>query len=789
MKNESENKWHQLIEALAEGVVVVNQEGTILYVNQYAAQLFGKQPMELTGTNFLYPVSADETQEIEIFNPSHGKLTVQMTVREGAWKDQFSWIISLQDISDLKAKEKSLKISSLGIGSAFEGIIITDAKGIILEANRAFLRMTGFKEHDVIGKNPKMLHSGEQNKLFYKHLWEALLEKGHWSGEMWDKRKEGKLFPVFVSISVVKNEAGDTTNYIGFYHDLTVLKKQQKQIEHVKYYDLLTGLPNKFLLTQRLERYMQEAANLDNGKTLIILSIRIFDPATQYSSYGEDATTREAIILDAVDRIDKATFRKEFIARIGYSEFVVIYYTKQSVESIANIAQNSINQLSKPFVVSSKTFHLNTIIGFTIYKKDLTISAEEILHHAEIARHKAKQRGSNCYDFFSPETEIKILEFNQRVEAIRQGLKVNQFELFYQPKVDLNSEKIIGLEALLRWQHPEKGLLSPDAFLTEIDAHPVSEELGNWALDTALAQAEELQRAKLALPISLNISAYQLQSKAFSKNLDKSFKNHPHLSGNMLMLEVLETEALRDLNLVSTLIEKCKAKGIVFALDDFGTGYSSLTYLKKLDVIEVKLDQSFIREILSHLHDLAILRSTISLCEMLGHRLVAEGVETMIHGKLLYYLGCNHVQGYAIAKPMPAKKLLSWIKNWSLGEEWKQSRFSEDELDEIVKLGTEHALAFRNIGHYIYDSKTAVKYTSSRDCPITKWLDSKKNKFQNEEIIKCIKELHEKEHHLGNEIINLVNTNQKAKALTKFQASENLRKKLLKTILVGLFET
>ncbi|WP_241480465.1 PAS domain-containing protein [Legionella norrlandica] len=240
--------WQQVIEAVALGVLVVNQEGQILYANDYAVQLFNTNRSELIGTNFSSPLAANVTQEIEVLKANDEVLTIHMTIKKGTWENRLVWVISLIDITEIKLKERLLKVSTQGVSSAFEGIIITDPKGTIIEVNKAFLKMTGFKEKEVVGKNPKMLHSGEQDVQFYKDLWSVLLEKGHWHGEIWDKKKSKKRFPVFLSISAVKNADGEVMNYIGFYHDLTVIKKQEQQIERFKYYDYLTGLPINFYL-------------------------------------------------------------------------------------------------------------------------------------------------------------------------------------------------------------------------------------------------------------------------------------------------------------------------------------------------------------------------------------------------------------------------------------------------------------------------------------------------------------------------------------------------------------
>ncbi|KTD21769.1 EAL domain-containing protein [Legionella londiniensis] len=593
MKNKRPNSWKRLIDALPHGVLIINGEGQIIYANASSAALFGTTRQKLIGTSFLYPLAAEETGEIEILRKDRTITSAQMTVREGAWQEEPAWIVALHDITELKDKEKRLSVVSKGVSSAFEGIVITDAQGTILEANQAFLNMSGFKKEDILGQNPRMWKSGKQDAQFYKHLWERLSSEGHWSGELWDKGGHNKLYPVFLSVSAVKNEAGDVTNYIGFFHDLTVIKQQEKQIEHVKYYDLLTGLPNKFLLTQKLEGFMRQASR--QQKNLLVMNIRVFDPKTRKSSYEEPPHVRDAIIIHAVNRIKEVLRQRKMLARTGYSEFVGICLEQgDTVDNAAILAGQLIKSLSKPYHIENKTYRLKTHIGITAYEANSACHAEELLHQGEIARHKARQKGDNSFDFFDPQFEKSLLEFSRHLEAVRGALKKNQLRLFYQPKVDLLTGNVIGVEALLRWMHPVRGLLLPHQFLLRLDNHPISLELGEWTLNHALKMAGQFLSHDIEIPISINVGSHELQHKNYFHHFMTIMKKYPRIPKKMILLEVLETEAIEDLDLVSDLINRFKAQGIHFALDDFGKKYSSLAYLKELDTREVKLDQSFL---------------------------------------------------------------------------------------------------------------------------------------------------------------------------------------------------
>lgn len=783
--NSTQDFWYQLVEKMAIGVLVINNEGQILYANDYVVQLFGVIRTELIGTNFLYPMAANKTQEVEILKSNNDVLTAHMTVRKSVWENRLVWIISLFDITELKLKEKLLKISSKGISSAYEGIIITDIEGTILEANNAFMKITGYTEKEIIGQKPAILHSRKQNEKFYQELWKILAEKEQWSGELWAKKKNKRLFPAFLTISAVKNSEGDVINYIGYYHDLTLIKKQEQQIENFKYYDYLTGLPNKFLLTQRLQKFISGLS--EENKELIVFNIRVFDSNSKNSLLDFPPNIRDKIILEVVNRIDRTSPKKMFLSRIGLCEFIVVYFIKNKIEVMASVAQRMIEKLSCPYYVKHQTIILQIIIGLTAYYKNSPFSAEDLLQQSEIARHKAQMNGVNIFEFFDPQVEERIIDFNKRIESVSKAIQLNELKIYYQPIVELKTAKVVGMEALLRWQHPDKGLLLPKQFLSDLDNHPLSLQLGDWVLNQVLHQIEKLLACNIKIPININVSSYQLQHPNFVKKLFDTLAQYPTVPHNLLILEILETEAIQDVALVSQIISQCKTKGINFSLDDFGTGYASLTFLKEFSTFEVKIDQSFIINIFDNPKDLAILKIMIEFCRVIGRTLVAEGVETVAHGKLLSFFGCSLIQGYAIAKPMPAKKLIPWIKNWRLGPEWSEYQFSQTALNELVEIGIKHYLTFQSIRLYLENHQFPKPELSLQLCPIEHWLLENQQTIKEGKTIKKVYDLHHKEHELGSTIIQLVEAGQKEQAAKLLTNLDKLRDNFLKEIINFIF--
>ncbi|HEN5542574.1 TPA: EAL domain-containing protein, partial [Legionella pneumophila] len=511
--------------------------------------------------------------------------------------------------------------------------------------------------------------------------------------------------------------------------------------------------------------------------------IRIFDSNSKNSLLDFLPNIRDKIILEVVKRIDRTSPKKMFFSRIGLSEFIVVYFIKSRIELMASIAQRMIEKLSCPYHISHKTIILQTIIGLTTYYKNTAFSAEDFLQQSEVARHKAQVKGINIFEFFDPQVEERIIEFNKRIESVSKAIQLNELKIYYQPIVELNTAEVAGLEALLRWKHPKKGLLLPKQFLSDIDNHPLSLQLGDWVLHQVLQQIEKLLACDIKIPIHINVSAYQLQHPNFVKKLFDTLALYPNVPHHLIMLEILETEAIDDLIYVSQIIAKCKTKGVNFSLDDFGTGYASLTFLKELNTTEVKIDRSFIIDIFDNPKELVILKTMIEFCRVIGRTLVAEGVETVAHGKLLSLFGCNLIQGYAIAKPIPASKLIPWIKNWKLAPEWGENRFSHAALNKLVKISIKHFLNFQSIRLYLENDQSPKPQLSLQACPIEQWLLENQQTIKEDKRFKKVCDLHHKEHKLGNIIIQLIQTGQREQAAKQLANLDGLRINFLKELM------
>ncbi len=443
----------------------------------------------------------------------------------------------------------------------------------------------------------------------------------------------------------------------------TLLLAQQQQqhqmLERMAHYDTLTDLPNRVLLADRLNQAMMQCQHHDQLLAVVFLDLDSFKAVND--SYGHDVGDKMLITLA---RRMRAAFRQgDTLSRIGGDEFVAVLTNLTKFEDCQPVLERLLKAAATPVTVDDAVMHVSASIGITLYPQD-AVDADQLMRHADQAMYMAKQAGKNRYHLFDTEQDKAVKIQRESLGNIHSALARQEFVLHYQPKVNMNTGEVIGVEALIRWQHPLRGLVSPAEFLPAIEGHVVSLEIGEWVIARALSQAKQWQTMGVTLPISVNISAYQLQQDDFVARLTAALVAQPEVNPRCLTLEILETSALSDISQVSATMQACNKLGIEFALDDFGTGYSSLTYLRRLPANLIKIDQSFVRDMLSDPDDLAIVEGVIALAKSFKRDVIAEGVETVEHGDALLQLGCELAQGYGIAKPMPASDIPLWLNNW-----------------------------------------------------------------------------------------------------------------------------
>lgn len=564
--------------------------------------------------------------------------------------------------------EETLKRAASVFTHANEGIIITDASATIIEVNDTFTRITGYTHEEVLGKNPRIIQSSRQSKEFYSQMWSSLEKNGHWRGEIWNRRKNGEIYPEMLTISAVKDEGGVVQQYVSLSTDITEMKNYQEKLERIAHYDLLTNLPNRVLLEKKLNEAIAHSNNQGNSLAVAFMDLDGFKAIND--TYGHDKGDQ---FLVQVSKGLIGTLREgDTLARIGGDEFVIIMADLERFEDCELVLNRLLVSASAPVNLADSIVKVSASIGVTVYPQD-KVDADQLIRHADQAMYIAKQAGKNRFHQFDWELDNAVNSQHRTIDNVRSALLRGDFVLHYQPKVNMQTGDVIGVEALIRWEHPEKGLIPPLDFLPTIEGHMVSLQVGEWVISEALRQAAAWRKEGIYLPISVNICAYQLQQENFTGRLASILAKYDEIEASLLELEILETSALQDTHQVSATMKACQALGVRFALDDFGTGYSSLTYLKRLPAYLIKIDQSFVRDMLEDKDDLAIVEGVVGLASTFDRDVIAEGVESVEHGVALIKLGCCLAQGFGIARPMPSEMIAKWVKSWRADDAWLSS--------------------------------------------------------------------------------------------------------------------
>ena len=569
------------------------------------------------------------------------------------------------NITETKEANDQLKLAASVFTHAREGIIITDSVGSIIEVNETFSNITGYSRKEALGENPRFLQSGRQSPEFYASMWLSLQENNYWTGELWNRRKNGEVYAEIATISAVVDSDGTVQNYVALFTDITSIKEHQKQLEYMAHFDVLTSLPNRTLLADRLRQAISQSDKTQQSLAVVYLDLDSFK--TVNDTYGHEVGDELLIIMSK--RIKDIIRAGDTLARIGGDEFIAILVGIEDIITCEQILARMLQASMAPCNINNTILRTSASIGVTFYPQDKA-DADQLIRHADNAMYTSKQNGKNRYHIFDIDHDTAIKTHRESLNNIKRALKLKEFVLYYQPKVNMKTGKVISVEALIRWQHPDLGILSPGDFLPIIENHPISLSIGEWVIDTALTQVSKWQSIGLDISVSVNVSAYQLLEENFLNKLYETLAKHPSINPHCLELEILETSALDDIAKVSSIIYACRKIGVSFSLDDFGTGYSSLTYLKRLPADILKIDQSFVRDMLVDEDDRAIVQGVINLAAAFERQVIAEGVETFDHGAQLLLMGCTLAQGYGIARPMPAQEINEWVTQWQLEPKW-----------------------------------------------------------------------------------------------------------------------
>lgn len=530
-----------------------------------------------------------------------------------------------------------------------EAVIISDAVGNIDTVNKAFIDITGYTEDEVVGKTPRIIKSERHDREFYQELWSQLLKDGEWRGEIWNRRKNGDVFPVWQSIRAIRNDAGEVSHYVSVFSDITSIKKSQEKIDYLAYHDPLTSLPNRLLFEDRLEHALKHAKREKRQVALLFIDLDRFKNIND----GLGHPVGDGLLVETAKRL-KATVRKEdTVARLGGDEFVVITERITRSEDVALLAQKLNEAFHESVRVDGHELLVTLSIGIGMYPSD----GENILSlvkNTDAALYRAKYEGRNCFQFYTAELTTDVYERLALETGLRSALDKDQLVVYYQPVMSLTTGNLIGAEALLRWQHPEHGLMLPEKFISLAEDTGLIISIGAWVLHEACKQAKswlddgcELER------IAVNVSGIQVQRGQFV-DVVKQALEETGLEGRYLELELTENIIMQNIEKSIAVIGQLKQMGVKVAIDDFGTGYSSLSYLKQLPIDKLKIDKSFVRDIPKDRNDEAIARAVNALAKSLQLKVVAEGIESVQQESFLKQLGCDEGQGYLYNRPVNA---------------------------------------------------------------------------------------------------------------------------------------
>ena len=559
-----------------------------------------------------------------------------------------------------KLIEKKLKLSDIVFENTTEGIIITNEKGEIISVNSAFSNITGYFFEEIKYLNPKILKSGKHDREFYTNLWAELEKNGSWKGEIWNRKKNGEIYPEWLNLSVVKDSNGKVLNYVALFSDITKIKNSNAKIEYLAHHDPLTNLPNRLLLKARLSKSIEKCNDLQQRLAIFFIDIDNFKIIND--TYGHSIGDR--IINLVAQRLQKNIRKNDTISRIGGDEFIIVVEDIVEQKNIQKIAQKILNDFLEPIKLEEYLFDTTISMGISIYPNN-GLNAEDLIKHADTAMYSAKNAGRNQFQFYKKEMTSEIFEKIVMKQEISDAIKNNEFEVYYQPQIDIKTNKIISAEALLRWNHKSLGIISPDDFIPHAEETKLIIPLGDFVLRTACSFMKKLHKENLLIDgkIAVNISAIQLKHSDIYNTVFENLKA-TNLDARFLELELTETFIMENVEESIVILNNLKNIGVQLSIDDFGTGYSSLSYLKQFPIDKLKIDKSFIAEIPHSQKDIAITKTIIALAKGLGIKVIAEGVEKQNQKEFLALENCDEVQGWFYAKALKERDFIEFIKNF-----------------------------------------------------------------------------------------------------------------------------
>ena len=671
-----------LLEAQAEttidGILAVDEGRRIILSNQQFANIWNVPPatVRIRDQNQLIHSVLDQIEDpgqflerVEyLYNHREEKAKDEIQLKDGRVVDRYSSplidsagkyrgrIWYFRDITERVRADERLRLWSRVLEQSAEGIFISDPQERILLVNSAFERLTGYSASEAVGQTPRILQSGRQDRAFYVSLWKSVLETGTWHGEIWNRRKSGEVYVEWLSISAVRDPKGNVTHFIGIFSDITARKQDEERMIHLAHYDALTDLPNRVLLTDRLNQLTKAADRTHSKVAVVFIDLDRFKEVND--SLGHDAG--DLLLQTVAKRLSNAVRVEDTVARLGGDEFVVVFQGVHDVRDVAVLSQKLLACLAAPIALNDYEVTVTASLGISLYPDDAA-NAKEMIRNADAAMYQAKGAGRSTYQFYTSDLNRRALEMLSMEGDLRRAIERREFVLHYQPRIEIDSGAVVGAEALIRWNHPDLGLVMPGKFISIAEERGLIVPIGSWVIEEASRQTAHWQNSGMPLiPIAVNVSAAQFRQKDFVEQLAKSVQRHG-ITPNHLELELTESIIMRDAKTTIEIIEKLHDMGFKLSIDDFGTGYSSLSYLRRFPIDKIKVDQSFVRDESAG----GIVNAIIALARSLKLKVIAEGVETTEQLERLRQQRCDEVQGFLFSPGLPAAAFEKLVHAWT----------------------------------------------------------------------------------------------------------------------------
>lgn len=668
----SEEQFRRLAQISPIGIFHADAQGACTYVNERWCQITGLSLEESLGSGWmraLHPEDREQTLALWQEAMSNRK-SVHMEWRMQQPDGTVYWALGgaateldeqgnvlgfigiVNDITERKHLEDEMRIAAIAFESQ-EGLFVTDVNGVILRVNQAFTRLTGYSAEEAIGRTPELLRSGRHDKQFYQKMWETIKAQCYWQGEIWNRRKNGKIYAEWLTISAVTAPDGQITHYVGTFSDITQNSEAEAEIHRLAYYDALTQLPNRRLLQDRLGQAL--IATQRNGHCGAILFLDLDNFKILNDTRGHEVG--DLLLVEVAQRLHACVRGSDTVARLGGDEFVVLLedLSGEIQEAAAQsklLGEKLLETIAQPYFLKDREYHCTASIGVGLFVDNDT-TTEELLKRADLAMYQAKNAGRNALSFFDPDMQRVLDRQSALANDLRQACTRQELRLHYQPQID-STRGVIGAEVLLRWEHPERGLVAPGDFIPLAEETGLILTIGHWVLETACAQLKAWEGDQFThdLQLAINVSARQFRQSDFVGQV-RQVLDQTGANPKRLKIELTESMVLDNVNDAIAKMQALRALGVGFSMDDFGTGYSSLSYLKQLPLDQLKIDRSFVTNLITDSNDAAIVKAIITLGQTFGLSVIAEGVETGAQRELLLQHGCHVFQGYHFSRPVP----------------------------------------------------------------------------------------------------------------------------------------